>query len=57
MKKAIFMFVMSFLVINSSVNLESTNDYNKINHSHFEAKDLQKSNNLTMRMSDPGGGM
>lgn len=51
------MFVMSFLVINSSVNLESTNEYNKMNNTHFESKDLQKSNNLIMRMVDPGGGM
>lgn len=56
MKKAIFMLIMSFLVLNSSVNLGLTNKYKQIKNVHFESQGLQKNNNLMM-MTDPGGGM
>ncbi len=56
MKKVIFILIMSFLVLISSVNLGLTNEYNKIKNVHFESQGLQKNNILMMR-TDPGGGM
>ncbi|CAI8815169.1 Copper resistance protein CopB [Bacillus pseudomycoides] len=56
MKKVIFMLIMSFLVLNSSVNLGLTNEYTKMNNEHFESQGLQESSN-PMKKGDPGGGM